>query len=68
MFGSFGGTDRSSASQQERLWAFESIASVVQEGRVITTDVQPSINTVQIGLHQSLQTKREPAGKRPIVK
>jgi hypothetical protein len=56
------------ARSSNKLWAFESIASVVQEGRVITTDVQASMNTVQIGLHQSLQTKRERAGKRPIVK
>jgi hypothetical protein len=32
-----------------------------------TTDVQASINSVQIGLHQRLQTKRGPQGKRRIV-
>ena len=32
-----------------------------------TTDVQASINTVQMGLHQRLQTKRGPIGKRRIV-
>ncbi len=32
-----------------------------------TTDVQSSIDTVQLGLHQRLQTKRGPIGKRRIV-
>ena len=32
-----------------------------------TTDVQASINTVQMGIHQRLQTKRGPKGKRRIV-
>jgi hypothetical protein len=32
-----------------------------------TTDVQASINTVQLGLHQRLQTKRGPKGRRRIV-
>ena len=32
-----------------------------------TTDVQASINTVQMGIHQRLQTKRGPIGKRRIV-
>jgi hypothetical protein len=32
-----------------------------------TTDIQASINTVQLGLHQRLQTKRGPIGKRRIV-
>ncbi len=32
-----------------------------------TTDVQASINTVQLGIHQRLQTKRGPIGKRRIV-
>lgn len=32
-----------------------------------TTDVQASMNTVQLGIHQRLQTKRGPVGKRRIV-
>ena len=32
-----------------------------------TTDVQASIDTVQLGIHQRLQTKRGPKGKRRIV-
>ena len=32
-----------------------------------TTDVQASIDTVQLGIHQRLQTKRGPIGKRRIV-
>ena len=32
-----------------------------------TTDVQASINTVQLGIHQRLQTKRGPLGKKRIV-
>jgi hypothetical protein len=32
-----------------------------------TTDVQSSIDTVQLGIHQRLQTKRGPIGKRRIV-
>ncbi|MGO9468841.1 MAG: hypothetical protein ACLQVF_32335 [Isosphaeraceae bacterium] len=32
-----------------------------------TTDIQSTINTVQMGVHQRLQTKRGPAGKRRIV-
>ena len=32
-----------------------------------TTDVQASIDTVQIGIHQRLQTKRGPKGRRRIV-
>jgi hypothetical protein len=32
-----------------------------------TTDIQATINTVQLGLHQRLQTKRGPVGKRRIV-
>ncbi len=32
-----------------------------------TTDVQASINTVQMGVHQRLQTKRGPKGRRRIV-
>jgi hypothetical protein len=32
-----------------------------------TTDIQASINTVQMGVHQRLQTKRGPIGKRRIV-
>jgi hypothetical protein len=32
-----------------------------------TTDVQASIDTVQLGIHQRLQTKRGPLGKRRIV-
>ncbi len=32
-----------------------------------TTDVQSSIDTVQMGIHQRLQTKRGPKGKRRIV-
>ena len=32
-----------------------------------TTDVQASINTVQMGVHQRLQTKRGPIGRRRIV-
>ena len=32
-----------------------------------TTDVQASINTVQMGFHQRLQTKRGPKGRRRIV-
>jgi hypothetical protein len=32
-----------------------------------TTDVQASIDTVQMGVHQRLQTKRGPLGKRRIV-
>ncbi len=32
-----------------------------------STDIQSSIDTVQLGLHQRLQTKRGPAGKRRIV-
>ena len=32
-----------------------------------TTDVQASINTVQLGVHQRLQTKRGPIGRRRIV-
>ncbi len=32
-----------------------------------TTDVQASIDTVQLGVHQRLQTKRGPFGKRRIV-
>ncbi len=32
-----------------------------------TTDIQASIDTVQLGIHQRLQTKRGPIGKRRIV-
>jgi hypothetical protein len=32
-----------------------------------TTDVQASIDTVQLGIHQRLQTKRGPIGRRRIV-
>ena len=32
-----------------------------------TTDVQASMNTVQLGIHQRLQTKRGPVGRRRIV-
>jgi hypothetical protein len=32
-----------------------------------TTDVQGTINTVQLGVHQRLQTKRGPQGRRRIV-
>jgi len=32
-----------------------------------TTDVQASITTLQLGLHQRLQTKRGPEGKRRII-
>ncbi len=32
-----------------------------------TTDIQASIQTVQLGLHQRLQTKRGPEGRRRIV-
>jgi hypothetical protein len=32
-----------------------------------STDVQGTINTVQLGIHQRLQTKRGPEGKRRIV-
>ena len=32
-----------------------------------TTDVQASIDTVQLGIHQRLQTKRGPVGRRRIV-
>ncbi len=32
-----------------------------------TTDLQASIQTVQLGIHQRLQTKRGPVGKRRIV-
>jgi hypothetical protein len=32
-----------------------------------TTDVQATINTIQLGVHQRLQTKRGPVGKRRIV-
>ncbi len=32
-----------------------------------TTDIQASINTVQLGVHQRLQTKRGAAGRRRIV-
>ena len=32
-----------------------------------TTDVQASITTLQLGIHQRLQTKRGPEGKRRIV-
>ncbi len=32
-----------------------------------TTDVQASIDTVQFGIHQRLQTKRGPVGRRRIV-
>ena len=32
-----------------------------------TTDVQASINSVQLGIHQRLQTKRGPLGKKRIV-
>jgi len=32
-----------------------------------TTDVQSSIDTVQLGIHQRLQTKRGPIGRRRIV-
>ena len=32
-----------------------------------TTDIQASITTLQLGLHQRLQTKRGPEGKRRIV-
>jgi hypothetical protein len=32
-----------------------------------TTDVQASIDTIQLGIHQRLQTKRGPKGKRRIV-
>ena len=32
-----------------------------------TTDIQASIDTVQLGVHQRLQTKRGPIGRRRIV-
>jgi hypothetical protein len=32
-----------------------------------TTDVQASMNTVQMGIHQRLQTKRGPIGRRRVV-
>ena len=32
-----------------------------------TTDIQAAINTVQLGIHQRLQTKRGPIGRRRIV-
>jgi hypothetical protein len=32
-----------------------------------TTDIQASIDTVQLGIHQRLQTKRGPLGRRRIV-
>jgi hypothetical protein len=32
-----------------------------------TTDIQATINTVQMGVHQRLQTKRGPVGRRRIV-
>src|ERR1700685_3546360 len=32
-----------------------------------TTDIQASMETLQFGLHQRLQTKRGPAGRRRII-
>ena len=32
-----------------------------------TTDIQSTITTLQLGLHQRLQTKRGPEGKRRII-